>query len=616
MFYNNNMRPALATVGADSSAKADRTSLKDLFVRSEQSVDDDFNAFGDTADKPKASAPRAERPQQPPRQQPRPTRPPQKRKPSGGSIQWGPIIAIAGVVVAVILLVVILVAIFSAPGKNMKIEDNVYFSFVDTDGKYRVSANGKVLDDTFDGEINIVAASDRSFAYVFENAEGTNGAGYKMHVLKGTKLETIAATADSIKATALYEPGIVYERNSRFHYFSEDDHTPITSDTSADNFIISGDASSVVYTVSSSKESKQTVLKYFCDGASVSVEPYNYLPVSVSIDGKYVYGIFNNSLCCIQVEDKGETCTQIRITNNSHGAFSEITGMNVDGDEIIFCTESESGAVTSYMYNIKDSEPVQIASGIFTPVYVGGDVACPDTFINCYFECVSTTIDEETEDEETTVSTYFLDKKDGAQKLSDTTGKFSPDGDHFYYINEDRILVRVGLTGKDFASETEQIISDVADFSIIESGDVYIMFEDSEDVGYIYYWNSSTGKRITVSHDADLESMQVCANSIFFTETDEGGVSTVYVSTEGSAKESASFKSSNPVATPIIEMGTGKKGYAYFTDEDGSTKLFYTSNGKKFSRVSDGCTISDFNDETSKPTENTPPAGKETGDEA
>ena len=602
MFYNNNMRPALATVGAESSAKEGRRSLKDLFVRSEQSADDDFNAFGDTTDKPRASAPKAERPQQPPRQQQRPSRPPQKRKPSG-NVQWGPIIAIAAVVVVAILLVVLLVAIFSAPGKNVKLEDNVYFSFVDADGKYRVVSNGKVLSEAFDGEVNVVPASDRSFAYIFETVNGTEGSGYKMHILKGTKIETIAATADSIKTFAYYEPGIVYERNDRFHYYSDEDHTPITSDASADNFIISGDAAAVVYTVSSSKESDQTVLKYFYDGASVSIEPYNFTPVSLSTDGKYVYGVFNNSLCCIQIEDKGETYTQLRITNDSHGSFGEITGMNADGNEIIFYTESESKGTISYMYSIKDSEPVQIAAGKFKPVYANSDVACPSTFINGYFEGTAVHFDEETEKDVATVATYFLDKKNGAQKLADTTGKFSPDGDYFYFIDDDRILVRIGLNGKDFASETEQIISDVADFSIIENGDVYIMFEDSEDVGYIYYWNSSTGKRVTVSYDADLESMQVCANSIFFTETDDEGVVTVYVSTEGSAKETASFKSASPVATPIIEMGSGKKGYAYFNDEDGNTKLFYTSNGKKFSKVSAACTIADFSEDAENPIE-------------
>lgn len=611
MFYNNNLRPAFATAGAESSAKAERSGMRDIFVRSEQTVDDDFNAFGDTASRQKASAPKTERPQQRP-QQSKASRPPQRRKPSN-KISWGPIIAVAAAVAAVILLIVILVAIFSAPGKNIKYEDNVYFSFVDSDGKYRVVANGELLDETFSGEIQVMPSADRSFAYVFENSDDAEKSGYKMHILKGTKLQTIAATADSIKAWAFYEPGIVYERNSRFHYFSEDDHTPITSDVSADNFKISGDAEIVVYTVNSSKASDQLELKYFCNGGSVTVGPYNFVPSAISNDGRYVYGVFKSALCYLEVEDEGEKYTQNVIAGSTYGTFSSITGMNVDGDEIIFCTESETKGVISYMYTAKDKEPVQIAAGIFTPVYSDAKIACPDTFVNSYFECVSTEYDEETDEETTVVSTYFLDKKDGAVKIANTTGKFSPDGDYFYYIDEDFILVRVGLNGKDFDSETDQIISDVADFSIIENGDVYIMFEDSKDVGYIYYWDASTGKRETISYDADLDSMQVCANSVFFSETDDEDVTKVYVSTEGSAMEEASFKSASPTATPIIEMGAGKKGYAYFADKDGSTKLFYTSNGKKFSRVSDSCFIEDFNDEAPTPTD--APSTKD-GDEA
>lgn len=599
MLFNNNLRPAMATVGAQGSASSERSNLKNIFVRSEQSADDDFNAFGNTAERTHASAPKAERPQRP--QQPKGQRPPQRRKPAR-SFSWGPVFAVAGGVLAVILLVAILVAIFSAPGKNIKMEDDVYFTFVDAEGNYRIAANGDVLDEKFSDEINVLPAGDRSFAYVFEKYEGADASGFKMHIIKNGKLETIAATADSIKAIASYEPGIVYERNSRFHYYSEDDHTPITSDGSADNFVISGDAKVVVYTVNSSKESDQLSLKYFCNGASVSVGPYNFEPVAISIDGRYIYGLFRSALCYLEVEKEGETFTQNLIADSkTYGEFKGINGMNVDGNEIIFYTESETKGVISYMFSIKNKEPVQIAAGIFTPIYSDAAISCPSTFVNSYFECKTTIYDEDTNKTSTVVSTYFLDKKDGAQKIADTTGKFSPDGDYFYYVNEDFILVRVGLKGKDFKSNTQQIISDVADFSVIESGDVYIMFEDSKDVGYIYFWDSSTGKRETISHNADLDSMQVCANSIFFSETDDDDVTKVYISTGGSAMTEASFKSSDPAETPVITMGAGKKGYAYFIDEDGSTKLFFTSNGKKFSRVSDNCVIEDFNDETSAP---------------
>ena len=101
--------------------------------------------------------------------------------------------------------------------------------------------------------------------------------------------------------------------------------------------------------------------------------------------------------------------------------------------------------------------------------------------------------------------------------------------------------------------------------------------------------------------------MQVAANSIYFSELAEDGTLTVYVSTEGAAKESVSFKSVELTSTPVITMGAVEKGYALYTDENGVTKLYYTSNGEKFNLVADGCFANGYdsgaNQSTEKPTE-------------
>lgn len=598
MLYNHNLRPAYATAGGESSAKSDRSKIKDFFTRSE--ADDASKLGGQRANPTRPAGAPNQQPHQQPRR--RPTRPAAKND------LWKYIAMGAAAVVAIVLLIVIIVAIVSAPQKNLKREDNVYFSYVDSDGKYRVVSNGDTLKQVFEGEVEVIPAADASFAYVIEEIAGEEDAGYNMYVLNGRNLKSIEATADKIIDLAEYEPGIVYKENGRFYYYSSDDHSPITSDDSADNFMISGNADAVVYTMDSAKESEQVELRYFCNGGSLKIGPYNFVPSAISNDGKYVYGIFRNVLCYLEVEDHGEEFNQEVITNNTYGEIVGITGMNVKGNEIIFAAQpANKDNPISYMYKIGSSEPTQIAEGVFTPVFANKTFVCPETFINSYFECKKNIVDEEG-DETAETTTYFLDKDNGARKLANTTGTFSLDQKYFYYINEeDKNLVRVPLGSKDFAKDTDVVFSDASDFAIIENGDLYVMVEDV-DVGFIYFIDSSSKKKTRISHQADLESMQVCANSVYFSETNDEDVTTIYVSTEGSAKEKAEFKASTPASTPIIEMGARKRGYAYFVDENGNTKLFYTSNGKKFNLLSDACSIPGYSEDFEPDTDTQDPA--------
>ena len=626
MLFKNNMRPAFATSGATGSAKADRSKIKDFFAKSEQSADDDFSAFGSTQDKQqRASAPKQERPQ--PQK-----RPPQRRR-AKSQIQWVPILTIAAAVIAVVLLVVVIVAIFSAPQKNIKAEDNVYFSFVDSNGDYRVVSNGDVLDKTF-GEIKeLRPAADYSFAYIFESAsnEETGESGIKMYVLEGKKLteiEAIATSMEDIIDTAEYAPGIIYKESFGFTHYSSDEHAPITRKQNAGNFVISGDAKTVVYTTASTEDPDKTRLNYFSRGISHAIGPTNIIPLEMSIDGRYVYGLHYNgdlhTLACVEVEDEGESYTNHVIARSSdYGSIKGITGMNVKGNEIIFYAEKtkldeESGeqisaGVISYMYKIKDSKPEEIAEGKFTPIYAGNSVVCPETFLDTYFVCekkVNTVTSEGTETKDVSM-TYLLTKK-GATAVANTTGTFSPDGKYFYYIDNQeqytKKLMRTPLDSKDIQKDTEFIMEDVDSFSIIENGDVYVMrAEDTKlNKGQIYFWDSSTKKPNRVSYNALLGSMSVCANSIFFSEVIDD-VTTVYISTEGSAKEKADFKSSSPAVTPTVVMGAGKKGYAFFVNEDDTVKLFYTSNGKKFSQKASDCTIPNYNNTN----DTTPPASND-----
>ncbi len=524
-------------------------------------------------------------------------------------------------VVALILVIVIVVAIFSAPSKGIKLEDNVFAVYADSDGKYHVVSNGKNVKYDFEGALEVNPAADNSFAYVFENTDEE----IRMYILKGGKIEKIAATAEEILCFAAFEPGIVFKQGNSVQYYSPTDEGQIISNSTADDFLISGDATTVVYTIIND-ESGLKQLRYFRNAISSKISldgssRINCTPVAISNDGKYVYSSYESAaneededavslkiLGYTEVEKNGEEHSEhTYITTAANGSFEAITGMNVDGNEIVFFTSSSKGNI-SFFYDLDSgstknpAKPVQIAEGIFAPYYAGKDIIRAETLLDTYFSCEKIVMpeavegeDEEdvSEDGEVVISTYLLDKKDETpRKLADTLGEFSDDGKYFYFIDQEdeNSLIRISLSSKDFSKGRENVLADVVSFSLTEKGDIYALCLDgSVDQGTIYFKDSS---RTRIANKVDIDSVYTHGDSIYYSVT-EDEITTVYVSTGGSASEEVTFKTT-PTEMPTLVMGNGKKGYAYFTDENGNTSLYYTSNGKKFSTVATTCTIPDM----------------------
>jgi hypothetical protein len=122
----------------------------------------------------------------------------------------------------------------------------------------------------------------------------------------------------------------------------------------------------------------------------------------------------------------------------------------------------------------------------------------------------------------------------------------------------------------------------------------YSAGDDDKEPAFLYYWDASTSKRMIISNIADRDSMRICANTLYFSETIENDgekATVVYTTTDGSEKTPAEFKSVTLAKAPTVEMGVGKNGYAYVTDNNDTTMLFFTSNGKKFDLVCDSCTL-------------------------
>ena len=595
MLNKSDMRPAYATAGQSSSVE-NGSKMNYAVFSAAQTEDDDFNAFGDTSAKTThASTPKRQT------QTPQPQKRPQRKK-APTAIPTKYIIIGVAALVALVLVIALFAAVFSSPGKNILRKDTVYATYIDADNQYHVLTNGKEIKQTFSGEVTLVPAKDYSFAYIFEDVIADDGSSVtKMYTLEGKKLTTVEAEANEIIAYADYEPGILFEEGGIVQFYSKNAFEDISSDTSADNFIISGDASTVVYTETTGKNQDRTHLKYFRSAGFNDIGDTNGLePVAISNDGRYVYAKdASNAFYYIEVTKRGADYEQKTIIANTSYAFGDVTELNADGTEIIFYyVYSDSGNIGSFIYKIGGKAPNAIAAGVFNYTPSDKEVVCPATFMDAFFVADQKITDAD--GKSTSIrSTYFYDNK-GAHKLADATGQFSPDGKYFYYINESDDLVRVSLANNNFAENSTSIAPSIASFVITEKGDIYHHSSSSSSSKIIFREVATDGKSKSVSQKPDANSMFLCGNSIYFSETNNGAIK-LYRSTDGANKEEITFKKVLVDSPLTIEMGSGDKGYAYFVDADGNTKLLYTSNGKTFDIICDSCTIPDYDEDVTPP---------------
>ena len=174
MLFNNNMTPAMATAGSGSYGANGRAKTESFLTKSE--VDEDFNAFRTTAQRPQTAqgSPRPARPQganRPDRQAP--SKQPTRRKKPKSKPSWKLILGIGIAALVLILAIVIVVAVLFAPQKNIKMEDNVYISYIDNAGKYRLASNGKVPNPPFPRGENNISPSTAPYAVTgFKNPPG------------------------------------------------------------------------------------------------------------------------------------------------------------------------------------------------------------------------------------------------------------------------------------------------------------------------------------------------------------------------------------------------------------------------------------------------------------
>ena len=620
MLLKNDRKPAFAYATYQGGKTENSYRENDSITRMSADEDD----FGNFTSGASAKDTKPSRKRQAPKKEQRDPAPAKKKS-------FMPFLIAGIAIVALIAIIALAVAIFNAPGTSSKIKDNVYFAYVDENDAYHVVVNGKEISTKFENEIELIPAADNSFAYIFENvAENEDGkTGIKMHILKGSKLETAKSLAEKCLTYSTLEPGVIYQYKSSdkmitCYYAGNGKDDIITKKSAADNFVISANSKTIVYTEPSSGKEGELSLKQFKSSGSEHVT-IDVIPLAISPDGRYVYGTvtegnleYEGSLCYIDM--KAEKIQRKAITNPSYGTISENIIMNSDGTEIIFSSDTTNG-IYSFHYDVtkpRKQALTKLGQGVFTPTGADKSVLAPNTFIGTYFtaQTSSASYNEDGElivNEEDSFATYCL-KKDGIVKVADAVGQFSYDGKYFYYIDKNLTedsseyspLMRITLSASKYDDDNakKRIYTDIVDFALTQKGDIYMMQDTGDEKSaFLYYWDSTTGERTQISNDADYDSIRICSNTIYFSETDEEAESTtVYTSTDGSEPIAADFEKTNLTKAPSVVMGVGKKGYAYITDDNDVTMVFYTSNGKKFELVCDSCTLP--GQATSKPSNN------------
>ncbi len=553
MLANNNYRPAYAAASASMNG-SEQTLRSGIMFNTSNSEANDFNSFGG------ASSANTQKKKQPPKR---------KKK---QSLDLKTILIAAASVVAFVLLIAIIVAVANSSGSDVTLKNNTFISY-EQDGKYYVAMNGEVIGSGFDNEVTLKAAKDNSFAYVTEDT----AEGYNIYILEKKELTSVVTSPISeVIALADFEPGVVYRDDTAFHFYSETDESRITKDPGAANFIISPDASTVVYTRPKDENANESKLYIFSNGVEDSCGKNNMVPVAVSNNGEfiYAYGITSSDystkkLYIVYPNDGNET---IEIQTG----FDRIQYINTSGDEILYTVSSAESGYQSFIYSAKKDESYKVGAGICIPLMADKSVvslsSLNDTvYERSYFNEGSGFVG----------ATYYVNKKFETSKISQYNGTLNSSGTLFYFINNDGTLNYIDLDDKNRTSQA--FAEGVIDFVVTEKDNVYYLDDD----GRLMFYKSSTAKRSKISDDVVNMTFNSYANVLFF-DVDED--TKAYMTEEGSTQEIAKFAKTEISTAPEFVDASQKRTFAYVLDSDTDRyDIYYTTTGSTYKLLASNC---------------------------
>ena len=557
MILKNNYRPAFATAGASFDQSARKNAQKAIMFNSADEAED-FNAFQDSS---------------------APQRAPQKPKKNKGrtlELSLKTLLIALASLVALILLIVVIVAAVNSSGSPMTAENNSFVSY-EQEGLYYVAMNGEIVGDSFENPLELVSAKDNSFAYVFEETPD----GYNAYILAKKELTLITTTAvGKIVAWADYKPGIVYQDEGSFYFYSEDTDGKITKNATASNFVIAPDASAVSYIEAKDGDLTKMKLYLYTNGNDESYAN-NMYPVAVAPGGKYIYayGIdssdgITKKLYMIPANEDEDKCP---IDTN----FNSITYMNIKGDEIIYTTNTitENGiGFISNIYNAKKNETYKIGAGYCVPLISDPSVVALSTLKDIVVENIPSISPLSTGS-----ATYYVGKDYTPKPISNYNGQLNASEDIFYFITADNVLKYIDLNEKTRSSK--EVAEDVVEFVVTAKDNIYFI----DDEARLRFHKTSTGKSTTIYSADEVVSMSLnkYSNVLYFEVKDD---TKAYSTEEGSAKEIAEFARAEIRTTPTFTSVGQKRTFAYVKNADTDLyDVYYTSTGTTYKLIAEGC---------------------------
>ena len=460
--------------------------------------------------------------------------------------------------------------------------------YADSTDTYHVLANGTIVEQAFEGKVEIVVSADNSFAYVFDDTDN----GIVMYLLEGKKCSQLLGgqAVEEIVATATLEPAVIYvdstgeETNYMIYSEAEGEEQIAAESEKPDNFFISGDGKTVAFNVAD-RDSADKILCIYED-RNVEEVPYeNLIPVAVSNYGDYIYArITEKGVTKLAVYDpKKEDAYYVDGSNGFHS----ILEMNIKGDEVIFCTASinvdgvediitgDALKITSYLYRYKaksDKALTELGKNFVTTAKADPTIAIHKTFADTYL--TSTNGLDGTQLAEN--ATYYLNSKYEKSSIHENyAGKFSPDGKYFYFINKDEKLIRMDLTSSERKTDNVSTKTGIEDFVITEKGNIYFMIGN-----YLYFYRASTESSRKVNHQAAFMSYYNCSNEVYFSKTES---TSIFVSEDSDDEDIAKLDNKEITAVPYFTNPTSKKCYAVVYDSAKENySIFYTANGSSF----------------------------------
>ena len=575
MLYKNQKTPAFS--GANGMQIPSGQSKKNNFTfYADNSEANDFNSF----DSPYSSAENKQRNQAPNR--PRKDVPPNRNNNPAKNKNTPQMFIALGAIIAVLILIIVIIVAVASSSNDITLKNNVFASYTDANGISHVVINGKDIEEnTFENEIVVRPALDHSFAYVIEKA--TDG-GYNVHYTDGKEIKLLAiGTVSECLAFSEYEPGLVYKMSNGYVYLgtAEDGGNFITNSQKANSFIISGDASTVVF--NDTDNSGNSVLSRWFSNNITSITTA-LQPIKTSIDGTLVYSSATSTkdgitqVLYVIEYDGDESKTQHMV---SFG-FDDILEMNVDGDEIIF-TAPTGDSVSSYIYRYKSSkpdkyEPQIIGKGEYHVAKVNSSVVCLETFKGAYLEC------ETSGAESNSYIACRVTKLDETPELISTNkGKFTPDGKYFYY-SLGTTLYKIDLSK--IKDKPVFVYGDAKNFEVAPKGSVY--FTDSSQRLYYHKGSAKQGVKEAVSSNISAMTIHEYTGRLY---VENGTDLAIKICQEEKIKnDEVKFDSETLSSLPyFFDQATKNSFVAVYDKTTGTFSLYYTSNGKSFKSICDNC---------------------------